>query len=98
MALNLILAVFWLVVGSVLFLWPVLLPETPPLFDPPMDTRIGAFAVILFVYNLGRWYFAARRARLQREARPPVRTRSRRGDEEPPNPDFDFSGDRSPPS
>jgi hypothetical protein len=55
-----------------------------------MANRIGFFALVLFVYNLGRWYFTQRRVRLRREAETAARPRTS-SHEEPPNPDFDFT-------
>jgi hypothetical protein len=84
------LAGFWLFFAAVIFLWPYVLPETPPPFEPAMARRFGIFALILFGYNAARWYFGRRRARARRESDPPRIPRPDRR-EEPPNPDFDFS-------
>jgi hypothetical protein len=98
MFLNLILAVFWVVIGTALFMWKWFDPQAP-------DFRIGWLggislgwvAVFLALYNVVRWaavyYASKRRVAHQATGQIPKRRRSTPLDRER-NPDFDFNDPR----
>lgn len=83
-ALNLFLAAIWLALGLSLILWSVVQPET----GGPQRPWLGALALVLFGYNLLRWWLGRLRSRYRDEAE--RRPRPRRS-EEPPDPTFDVS-------
>jgi hypothetical protein len=88
MILYLFFAIIWFVLGIVLLFFPDLLPTGN--FNRHL---LGGLALVLGCYNLVRlwwWYSTQGGGGAGPEAyqRPPVR---RAGDEQPPNPDFDFT-------
>lgn len=86
--LHLFLAALWTVIGIAILLPNTGIARVLPDTDP---TLVGGFALMLAAYNIVRWRFTRLRHRLDEEARelrPPVRPRVQ---DEPPNPDFDFS-------
>ena len=93
--INLFLAVLWLLLALVAFLWPWLRPgaETPTIYQ----TGIPWFWAFLALtdYNLVRWGLVRagqqRRRELQQEAERRWQQRERRRPEQAPDPTFDFS-------
>ncbi len=94
--LNLVFALFWLVVAVVALVGAYVYPETPGLRLGGDGLPIGWLALCFVAYNLVRWYAlrmaearrrwlseqsAGRRQQRERAARP----------ERPPDPMFDFS-------
>jgi hypothetical protein len=85
--LNLILAVFWLVLSVGLFLYPRLHPQGARLTIGQTGISFAWVAVFFFGYNLLRWWLL----RLQKRDRERMDHVSDRHEER--NPDFDFSDD-----
>ena len=94
MNLNLFLAAMWAVIGIGL-----LLPNSGLdllLQEPAQRQMLGGFALVLSAYNVMRWRLSRLRRQVEEDARPlrpPVRPRR---EDEPPNPDFDFSDPHGP--
>ena len=89
MTLNLILALFWLIVSIGLFLYPVLHPEGARLEILRTGIPFAWMTTFLCGYNLLRWWLIRVKKR-EREVMDRISDRTRpRGEER--NPDFDFS-------
>ena len=97
MNINLFLAGLWAVIGVGVFLWPEAGDDGSLGIDPGKRLWIVGFCVLLVGYNLVRAYLTARGQRLaeeRRQAEADMRRSARvlrREEQEPPNPDFDFS-------
>jgi hypothetical protein len=91
--MNLLFALFWLVIAAGLFLWPIANPATQ------LPQLYAWFALLLGGFNVARWFLLRRTAREQRQRQEELRqlrrekARSRRLPE--PDPTFDFR-DRRP--
>ncbi|MCI0379076.1 MAG: hypothetical protein L0215_15820 [Gemmataceae bacterium] len=95
--MHLAMAIFWLVVGAGILLWPFLHPEGGRLEIGNTGVSFAAIAFALCVYNLVRWLLWRahfRQRQIDAELRAADRRRHR-GDEY--HPEFDFS-DRPPES
>jgi hypothetical protein len=86
MPLNLILALFWLIVAIVLFCYPLLDPAGGRLELGSTGTPFAWVAVFFFGFNLVRW----RAVRLQKRAREEAKQVPQRRQEKEYNPEFDF--------
>ncbi|MBV9121845.1 MAG: hypothetical protein JO112_00625 [Planctomycetes bacterium] len=92
MNLSLVLAVFWLLVSLILFLWPVFHPgaKMPTLYGFSM----GWLGLLMMLYNLLRWWsrraFRAERRLLEEEGRRPQRPVNPPPAREP-DPNFNFT-------
>lgn len=83
-AINLFLASIWLALGLSLLLWEVVQPQE----KGSQRLWLGVLALVLFGYNVLRWWLARLRSRAREEAeRRPHPHRSN----EPPDPTFDIS-------
>ncbi len=95
---NLLLALFWLVLGGALLLWPLLDARAPDLTIWGTGISAGWLALLMAAYNLVRWWsvrsFQAQRRLLEEEM---IRRRreSRSSPPSEPDPTFDFT--RPPP-
>jgi hypothetical protein len=103
MNLNLYFAVFWLLVGAGLLVWPAVDPQVPRFQILETGLSAGWFGIVLGLYNVSRWW-SIRTAARQRQVREEMALRHageqpRRPPQEP-DPNFNFtepSGDRSTP-
>jgi hypothetical protein len=77
--LNLVMAVFWLVVGGLLLGWQWLHPENRRLTIFGTGISIGWLALLLALYDLVRW---RQERRLTRRQTPPAAV---------PDPNFNFT-------
>jgi hypothetical protein len=92
MAMNLVLALFWLALALASLGYFLLHPAggTIVLFGNDVSaTWIGAIGIVMFVYNMLRWWVVRVRRR-EREVMNQISRPTRRQPEER-NPDFDFS-------
>lgn len=94
---NLFMAAFWLCLGVALIVYHWLNPDEPFLRLRFFDFSPGWLAVLMAAYNLVRWWSSRSYDydRVFEEKAESRRNRSRystiRPEEEPPDPNFDFS-------
>jgi hypothetical protein len=89
MTLNLVLAICWLglAVGSIVF--SLLQPDAKAIAGNVSPTWVAGVSLLMFAYNLLRWWFMRLRRR-ERQTAKRASDRIDRKDQEY-NPDFDFS-------
>lgn len=89
--MHLAMALFWLVVGAGILLWPYLHPDGGRLEIGNTGVSFGWFAVALSVYNLLRWQLWRahyRQKQLEAQVRAAELSRQHRDEY---HPEFDFS-------
>jgi len=91
--MNLFLAVIWLMVALVLFLWPWLIPgaREPTVFDSGIP--LSWLALVMALYSLSRWWTTCALLRQQQAVRQDERrrVRARAHWQREPDPTFDFT-------
>jgi hypothetical protein len=94
---NLVMAIFWLLLALVTLLLSWVEPGLPLLWFAGSDLHVGAIALVFCVYNLARWLSTRTAAQRKRPREEPAhRHRPRRlAEDAAPNPAFDF-GERPP--